>query len=168
MESKKIGYSLLVLGLALLFIFISVFSNLQDKGNSLGCFANEGCQPIQQSITLINIGFGFFGFILALGAYLVFFSQGDKAIVNRLESHQTKILEDEKFSLILLGLDKFEKQVITAVRKQQGITQNTLRLRVDMSKAKLSQVVSGLEQKGLVSRRQKGKTLAIFLKLNLS
>lgn len=64
-----------------------------------------------------------------------------------------------------MGLDEFEKQTLIAIRKQEGITQNTLRLRVDMSKAKLSQTLSSLEKKQIVTRSPKGKTLAIFSKL---
>ena len=52
-----------------------------------------------------------------------------------------------------------------AIKEQDGITQNTLRLRVDMSKAKLSYVLQELEKRNLIKRIQKGKTLAIYLKV---
>jgi len=64
-------------------------------------------------------------------------------------------------------LDEFEKEVITAVREQEGITQNTLRLRVDMSKAKLSQVLGNLEKKGLIKREKERKTFAVYLREKL-
>ena len=65
------------------------------------------------------------------------------------------------------GLDSFEKKAMKAVKEQDGITQNTLRIRTDMSKAKLSYVLQDLEERGLIKRVKKGKTLAVFLKENL-
>ncbi|MAH03202.1 transcriptional regulator, partial [Candidatus Pacearchaeota archaeon] len=46
-----------------------------------------------------------------------------------------------------------------------GITQNILRLRTDMSKAKLSYVLQELEKRNLIKRVKKGKTLEVFLKI---
>ena len=54
------------------------------------------------------------------------------------------------------------------MRDQEGITQNTLRLRVDMSKAKLSYVLRDLEKRDLITKVKKGKTHAVFLKKNMS
>ena len=51
------------------------------------------------------------------------------------------------------------------VREQEGITQNTLRLRLNMSKAKLSYVLQELEKRNLIKRIKKGKTLAIYLRI---
>ena len=73
-----------------------------------------------------------------------------------------KISREEKFTLLLRGLDEFEQQVLQEVRRQEGITQNTLRLRVNMSKAKLSQVLTNLEKKKLVKREAQKKTLAVY------
>ena len=118
-------------------------------------------------MTLANLGFGFFGFIFALSIYLLFFTKGDEAIVNRLEKDSEKKLSEEKFNLIIMGLDNFEKQVVKKVREQDGITQNTLKLRVDMSKAKLSQVLGSLENKGFIKREPYKKTMIVNLKIKL-
>ncbi len=167
MDAKKIGMVILVVSIALLVVFVLTSQNLSTESEQLGCFSDENCQPVQQSLSLVNVGFGFFGFILALGFYLVFFSKGNEALLNKLESEGKRIDGEERFSILLMGLDDFEKKVVQEVKKQQGITQNTLRLRTDMSKSKLSQVLSGLEKKGLVVRKQQGKTLAVFSKVNL-
>jgi len=105
------------------------------------------------------------GFIFALGFYLLVFARGEQAILQRLEEEKNKKLTEEKFSLIARGLDDFEKKVIAAVREQDGITQNTLRLRTAFSKAKLSYVLQDLEKKGLITRVPAGKTLAVHLKI---
>ena len=110
---------------------------------------------------------GAFGFLFALAFYLLFFSKGEEAIVERLEKDTHKRLGEEKFSVLLKGLDAFEKEALTIIRNQEGITQNTLRLRVNMSKAKLSHVLQNLERKGLLKREDKNKTKAIYLKEEL-
>ena len=60
-----------------------------------------------------------------------------------------------------------EKKIINVVRNEPGITQNTLTLRVNLSKAKVSQVLSELEKKNLVKRIPKKKTLSIYLRENI-
>ena len=55
-------------------------------------------------------------------------------------------------------------KVIKAIKEQEGITQFTLRLRTDLSKSKLSDILTKFEKRGLIVRQPKGKTLSIFLK----
>ena len=75
--------------------------------------------------------------------------------------------EEEKFNILLKGLNHDEKKILNAVKEQDGITQQTLRLRTDIHKSKLSIVLDGLEKKGLVTRKEKGKTKQVFLKIGL-
>ena len=164
MENKKLGIALLVVSGTLLAMMVSLMYGFNRDLTALGCFQNPSCQPIQQSLSLTHFAFGAFGFLFALGFYLIFFSRGEEAIVKRLEADTSRKLEEDKFSILMKGLDDYEKKVVSAVKEQNGITQNTLRLRVDMSKAKLSQVLSALEKKGLVNREPQSKTLAIYLK----
>lgn len=167
MDNKKIGGVLLGSTIVLLLFFLLIIQTLNTEIESLGCFAQPGCQKIETSLSLLHGVFGVFGFLFALGCYLLFFSPAEEAILRRLEADSNKKLSEDRFSLILKGVDSFEREVITAVKEQPGITQNTLRLRVNMSKAKLSQVLALLEKKGLIKREEKGKTLAIFLKVEL-
>lgn len=164
MDNKKIGVVLLLLGIIIFIIFLSIIRSLNQEIEALGCYPNAGCQKIETSLSITHFAFGTFGFLFALGFYLLFFSKGEDAIVKRLEQDSTRKLGEEKLSILLKGLDEFEKKAFLAVKEQDGITQNTLRLRVDMSKAKLSQVLSGLEKKNLIRREPQGKSLAIFLK----
>lgn len=57
------------------------------------------------------------------------------------------------------------KKVMKAIKDHDGITQSTLRLRLDLSKAKLSYVLQELEKRNLIKRIKKGKTLQVFLKI---
>ena len=103
--------------------------------------------------------------MFALGFYLLFFNKTEKAILEKLENEKNNKINDEKFNIILKALDSFEQKVIKAIKEQDGITQNTLRLRIDMSKAKLSYVLQELERRGLIKRIVKGNTLSLHLRV---
>ena len=62
-------------------------------------------------------------------------------------------------------LNPFEAKVLRKIKEEEGITQSTLRLKLDMSKAKLSYVLQDLEKRELIKRVEKGKTLQIFSKV---
>ena len=113
------------------------------------------------------LGIGLMGAIFALGIFLIFFEKSQKAIISTLENQKKMQTEEEKFDILLKGLDSYEQKVIKAVKEQDGITQQTLRLRADMHKSKLSIVLDSLEKKGLVKRKEKGKTKQVFLKFKL-
>ena len=86
-------------------------------------------------------------------------------ILRKLEEENSQKIKEEKFSIIMKALDPFEQKVLTSIKEQDGITQNTLRLRTDMSKAKLSYVLQELEKRNLIKRMPKGKTLEVWLKI---
>lgn len=165
MENKKLGLLLIIIGLLVGGSFLYYNSTLNEQAKQLGCFESEGCLQIEKNFSASHVGVGVFSFILALGFYLLFFNKTDEKIMSRLEKEGNKKIEDEKFDFALKFLDPFEKKVVKLIREQSGITQSTLRLKSDMSKAKLSYVLSDLEKRGLIKRVQKGKTLAIYLKI---
>ena len=167
MNNKNLGITFLVISTILIIILISLITNLNTESKELGCFNDEGCLKIESTLNITHIAFGVIGFILALGFYLMFFSKGEEEILKQLKENKEASTKEEKFNLILKGLDSYEKKVMKAVKEQDGITQNTLRIRTDMSKAKLSYVLQDLEERGLIKRVKKGKTLAVYLKENL-
>ena len=164
MNNKKVGVVILIVTLVLLAIFVIIIKSLNQEIQSLGCFQNAGCRVVETSLGVVHFAFGAFGFLFALAFYLLVFSRGEEAIVERLEKDTERKLGEEKYSILSKGLDEFEKKVLNVVREEEGITKNMLRLRVDMSKAKVSQVLQELERKGLIKREPKDKTLQIFLK----
>jgi uncharacterized membrane protein len=165
MNNKKVGLVLLVIGILVAIIITQLVFKLNSNAEEAGCFGDEACGVIEYQLDIAHFAFGLIGFILALGFYLLFFSKGEQEILNRLEENKAKRSNEEEFNLILKGLGSYEKKVLGAIREQNGITQNTLRIRTDMSKAKLSYVLKDLEEKNLVKREKKGKTLAVFLKI---
>ncbi len=165
MENKKLGIILIIISILVGGIFVMYSINLSENSKEEGCFPNENCLVIERSLTINNFAIGVLSFILALGFYLIFFNKTEKAILDKLESEKNQKIEDMKFDILLKALDPFEQKVIRAVREQPGITQNTLRIKTDMSKAKLSYVLQELERRGIVKRAEKGKTLEIYLKI---
>lgn len=165
MENKKLGIILIVVALLIGGIFIYYTSRLSEQSQELGCFDNKDCFAIERGLSISHIAIGIFSFVLALGFYMLFFNKTEKAILEKLENEKNYKINEDKFNILLSALDHFEQKVIKAIKEQEGITQNTLRLRLDMSKAKLSYVLQELERRGLIKRVEKGKTLAIYLKV---
>lgn len=166
MDNKKIGAILIIFSL-LLFGLLTYFTiNLGEKSEELGCMpSSPDCVQVERSLSITHIAFGFFGFMLALGFYILFFNRTEEKILNRLEEEKNNKISEKKFEWILKALDPEESKVMKAIKEQDGITQNTLRLRTDLSKAKLSYVLQELEKRNLVKREEKGKTMQVFLKI---
>lgn len=167
MNNKKVGVFIFCITLFLLGVFVLVIQSLNQEIEALGCFERAGCKTIETSLGVIHFAFGAFGFLFALAFYLLAFSKGEEAIVERLERDTERKLGEEKYSILSKGLNEFEKKILNIVREEEGITQNMLRLRADLSKAKLSQVLQELEKKSLIKREPKDKTLQVFLKERL-
>src|SRR3989344_3972135 len=156
MENKKLGILMVVISL-IFFLFLIYFNmKLSENSSKSECNPTEECKAIESIFTITHIGFGF---------YLLFFNKTEERIFKRLEDDKNKKINEEKFEIILKALDDYEKKVLRAVKEQDGITQNTLRLRTNMSKAKLSYVLQELEKRNLVRRIPKGKTLEVWLKV---
>jgi len=164
MESKRLGMLLIVFSLIFL-AFVLYFNNSLSSEFGEYCSMTEDCIKLDRSISITHFGFGFFGFMIGLGFYILFFSKSEERIMNRLEREKDSKLAEEKFELILKALDSYEKKIMKLIKEQDGITQNTLLLRSDMSKSKLSYVLSELEKRGLIKRVSKGKSLEVYLKV---
>jgi len=171
MDNKKLGIILilvcLILGL-LIFTFDRKLNEQSDSACSCEFMDSGGVCPAEdhphwQTYLAIILLSG----IVALGIYLIFFEKSQKEIVSTLNRQKQIQTQEEKFEILLKGLNEEEKKIIKAVKEQEGITQQTLKLRVDMHKSKLSIVLDSLEKKGLITRKEKGKTKQIFLKIAL-
>lgn len=161
MENKKLGILLIVIGLLVGGMFLYYNNTLLGQSEEQGCYEESSCMTIERGLTVSHIGIGIFAFIISLGFFQLFFNKTEENIMKRLEEEKEK----EKFDFALKFLDSFEAKILRIVKGQDGITQNTLRLKTDMSKAKLSYVLQDLEKRGLIKRVEKGRTLSIFLKI---
>ncbi|MBU4493048.1 MAG: MarR family transcriptional regulator [Nanoarchaeota archaeon] len=171
MDNKIIGTMLIAVCLVLGFL-IFTFNNALNAQAEASCNCVEmqesGVCPMEnQTPWQTYLGIILISGIAALGIYLIFFEKSQKEITKILEKQKHIQLKEEKFDILLMGLNDDEKKVLKAVKEQDGITQQTLRLRTDIHKSKLSIVLDGLEKKGLITRKEKGKTKQVFIKIGL-
>jgi len=173
MDNKKLGIIMIIVGVLLISaVFFVKFREdaliekiIMEEGT---CFLEDGtCLHRDRNSMFYVASWILSSIIIALGVYLIFFDKSQKEILSTLENQKKIQVNEEKFNILLKGLDNDEKKVMKAVKEQEGITQQTLRLRADMHKSKLSIVLSELEKKGLVKRVEKGKTKQVFLKINI-
>ena len=163
MENKKLGTIILsfsAVAAILAYMFMGVLST---QTNALQCYPTADCQRVESLMSVTNVAVGLISFIAALGIYLLFFSTSEEAILRRLEEEKNMKLDQDKFDLVLKSMDENEKRVLKAIKDQTGITQSTLKFRTDLSKAKISQVLTDFEKKNLVRREEKGKTYELYL-----
>lgn len=171
MDNRKLGVILLVVCLVLavlVFLFDSALDQQAEAGCSCSEMENGGfCPHEQQTSWQTYFGIILVAFIAALGIYLIFFEKSQKAIISTLEKQKQIQSDEERFEILLKGLAHDEQKVIKAVKDQDGITQQTLRLRTDLHKSKLSIVLDILEKKNLIKRIEHGKTKQVFLKIKV-
>ena len=165
MDNKRLAFILITISFVFGFFLIYFNLDLSLQSKDLNCTLGQQCQEIDSMLSVTNIGFGFFGFMLALGVYILIFNKSEERLLKRLDEERDRKIGDEKFDLILKVLDDYEGKVIKAIREQDGITQNTLRIRTNMSKAKLSYVLQELEKRNLIKRISKGKTMEVYLRI---
>ena len=158
MENKKLGVLLVIIAVLVGVILIYYINTLTNEAEILGCFDNPNCIPIEKGLSMSHFAIGVFAFILALGFYLIFFNKTEDKLIQRYGQEK----EDEKFEFAMKFLDPVEAKVLKKIREEEGITQSTLRVKLDMSKAKLSYVLQDLEKRNLIKRVEKGKTLQVF------
>lgn len=165
MENKKLGWLLISFSMLIIVLFFNYTSSLIEEGDTRGCFASQDCLGVEKSLTFSHLVIGVFSFLFALGFYMLFFNKTEQAILKKLESEKNEKIEYMKLNILFRALDPSEQKAVKVIKDQPGITQSTLRIRTDMSKAKLSYVLQDLEKKGLVKRIRKGKTLQVYLNL---
>ncbi|MBI3026745.1 hypothetical protein HYY70_01410 [Candidatus Woesearchaeota archaeon] len=163
MENKKLGFVIISFSIVASVIAFGFMNVLGRQTSALQCYPTSECQRVESLIGLSHISVGLISFIAALGIYLLFFSTSEEAILKRLEEEKQMKIDEDKFELVLKALDENEKKVLKAVKEQNGITQSTLRFRTDLSKAKISQILTDFERKHLVKREERGKTYAVYL-----
>lgn len=167
MENKKLGFVILSISVLAAVLAVSFMGVLGRQTAALQCYPTNECQRVESLLGLSHVAVGLISFVGALGIYLLFFSASEEAILKRLEDEKKMKIEENKFELVLKAMDENEKKVLKAVKEQEGITQSTLKYRTDLSKAKVSQILTDFEKKRLIKREAHGKTYSVYLIENL-
>jgi hypothetical protein len=69
----------------------------------------------------------------------------------------------DELEIIKRALSDDEKAVLDEIRRAGEITQDSLRFRLDWSKAKLSRILTNLDKMNIIQRERVGKTYKVFL-----
>ncbi|MDP6600373.1 MAG: MarR family transcriptional regulator [Candidatus Woesearchaeota archaeon] len=169
METKKLGFLILGMSIVLSLIMFSYMGSLNVREEVYNCNPTNECQQVKSLFGLSHIAVGFLAFIFALGFYLLFFNKSDASALKyndaleKIQEEKTQKTAEDKFSLLLRPLDENERKVLISIKEQEGITQSTLKYRANLSKAKVSQILTDFEKKNLIARKAKGKTYELFL-----
>lgn len=169
METKKLGFLIIGMSVVLGFIMFSYMGKLNVQGQQLSCNPTNECRQVSSLLGLSHIAVGFLSFIFALGFFLLFFNKSENGmskeedILKKINEEKTQRAVEDKFSLLLRPLDENERKILISVKEQDGITQSTLKYRANLSKAKVSQILTDFEKKDLIARKAKGKTYEVFL-----
>jgi len=162
-NNKKLGVILISASVLLGVFLLGSMSNLSNKGNELGCYNNAECNQVVGALNSSHFIIGILAALFSLGIYMFIFNKSEEAILKKLEDKSREEIEIDKFNSVLKILDENEQKVLKAVKEKEGILQSALRFRTNLSKAKISQIVTNFERKGLVKREMQGKTYAIYL-----
>ena len=162
MNNKRLGAVLIAFSLVLGGLFLSFINAFNNQAVQNNCYANPNCSQIASNLNITHLAVGIIASILSLGFYMLFFNK-EHLILKKLQEEKNIKINDEKFSIISSVFDDNEKSILTIVKNQPGITQNTLRLKANLSKSKISSVLSEFEKRSLVKREAKGKTYSIFI-----
>lgn len=162
MNNKRLGATLIIFSLVLGGLFLSFISAFNKQATLSNCYANPGCSAIVSNLNITHLAVGVIFSILSLGVYTLFFNK-DHLILKKLQEEKELKIDEERFKILSSVFDDNEKKVLSIIKTQPGITQNTLRLKTDLSKSKISSILSDFEKKALIKRAIKGKTYSIFL-----
>lgn len=74
--------------------------------------------------------------------------------------HEAK---NEEYAIIRKALSDDEKKILDEIKKSGEITQDSLRFRLNWSKAKVSTILTNLDKRNLIQRERIGKTYRVYL-----
>ncbi|MEK6983844.1 MAG: MarR family transcriptional regulator [Nanoarchaeota archaeon] len=71
--------------------------------------------------------------------------------------------EDNEYDILRKALSGNEKMILDEIKRAGEITQDSLRFRLNWSKAKVSTILTNLDKRGLIQRERIGKTYKVYL-----
>ncbi|MBL7054677.1 hypothetical protein ISS05_02880 [Candidatus Woesearchaeota archaeon] len=175
MDQKHIGIILLILSVLLgTFVYLIQADNEALADDYMAkegtCFLDDGTCLHKEKLPLFIFGWAVSGVLFLFGIYITFIDKTQKfmaehqiKVASALESAMKQEREKDEFSAYIAGFDEEEKNVIKAIKDQEGIKQSTLRYKTGISKTSLSLILKKLEDRKIISRKPSGKTKEIYL-----
>lgn len=76
---------------------------------------------------------------------------------------RTRSGKEGEYRILQRALSEDEKRALDEIRRAGVITQDSLTLRLDWSKAKVSRILTNLDKMNLIQRERTGKTYKVFM-----
>lgn len=162
MNQKHIG--IVIIFIALILFILTIFIHLQVEDHYIEmmlnlendtCFLPDGtCLHENPYEWMFVVMYFLEGILIFIGGRIGF-------LRNDTIQYDRKRREFEQY---LKGFNADQKRILKILYDHDGIWQSTLRIKSGMSKAKLSQVLQELEDRGHIKKEKKGKTFEVFLK----
>lgn len=104
-----------------------------------------------------------------LAALVIAVGIGLLVSINVINKPDGKIKNDKTYALSIVKkkLSDDEKKMMKEIEIAGSITQDSLRVRLNWSKAKVSTIMTRLDKMGLIQRERQGKTYRVFLSKDL-
>lgn len=174
MNQRAVGITLIVIGVALAglvyYMRVSDEATVEAFAEKTGsCYVDDETCLHDQANVRSTVGWVFSAALVVIGLILILMAKTDRLIaeqqakVSSALEHAAKTEKDkDELKAFLAGFTPEEQKVLRAIREQDGILQSTLRFRTGMSKSTLSLMLGQFEKKGLISRKESGKTNKVF------
>lgn len=176
MDNKKLGIIILIFSLLFGGIIYNYIDQTSREATKNNCMTRPECSSYNAVLNWSHFTIGLVFAMFSLGFYLIFFSRSEALLrdaIKRLEEEKERIekeykikISNEKFNAILKTLDPNEQKILKIIKENEGISQNTLRVKAELSKAKVSQVLTYFVKKNIIRKEEKGKTYSIYLSEN--
>jgi len=164
MEKQKIGVAILIVSLLLSIAVFNLVKENRETAAKEGCFQNARCNTLATTLGFSHLGIGLLFALIALGIYLIVFTRTEETLLRQLQEQREHLTKEEKLRIITLLLSPNEQKVFKTIMESEGIMQNMLRVKTNLSKATISQILADFERKNIILKEHRGKTYAVFLK----
>ncbi len=150
---------LIVLAVAIIFLvlFLATSALLAPEYNSLGGMGNM-MNNYQQDYTVPIL----LSLVVALMVGVIV-SLWLKPTAKTEAPAPAPVAKVDELEIIKRALSEDEKLVVGEIRRAGEITQDSLRFRLEWSKAKLSRILTNLDKLNIIQRERVGKTYKVFL-----
>jgi uncharacterized membrane protein len=157
MENKNVGYLLLGISIAIIFI-IFLFNNAMKEIVIGQCGPVHGptCKMNKTITQQTYLSLGIVAILIIASVVLIASKPKEKIIIKK--------AQQKKRVFNLEGLRKEDKQVFQVIQESKTIFQADLIEKLGFGKAKISRILDRLENKDLIERKRRGMTNVVVLK----
>ena len=151
--TTKIMLTVIVVIISYLILYVVLSEIFVQETKSVGGMMNHMMDPTPDYtvVTLLSLTIA-----LVVGVLVTLWLKPTK-------TETAAVAKKDELEIIKRALSDDEKAVLDEIRRAGEITQDSLRFRLDWSKAKLSRILTNLDRMNLIQRERMGKTYKVFI-----